>query len=344
TYEDFDSRVIEVSAQTLVSSSPCGSVKSVFNMTAKEGRKRSISCLVAVGNGNGAAVLVRDTLISDIRCRSDMQQRDSVSRPVSANAFWVMSSAVSQRTYVIAPVMLDRLNPKPRLVDLHRSAVVSVYLRRSVCFLFRMQAKNRAIHYLYYIERYNNHTIYHDIESTFKRTTLRMKKQNKGYGLRCHRAVITICRLIGIEDMYAKVEGSVNLLNITRALFQGLAKQASETHQSLADKKQLNVVEYRDEQGPLPIVVARPQLGAKTEPELEDEVPNTRLHWADVQAAQGMKRSPAQCQRWTENHQSTNQNYPANSVLWAASCGQRPVGSVLWAASCGSLLCPLVKD
>ncbi|KAI4880921.1 hypothetical protein NFI96_006113 [Prochilodus magdalenae] len=27
------------------------------------------------------------------------------------------------------------------------------------------------------------------------------------------------------------------------------------------------------------------------------------------------------------------------SVLWAASCGQRPVGSVLWAASCGQ--CPL---
>lgn len=30
-------------------------VKSVFNITAKEGRKRSISALVAVGNGNGAA-------------------------------------------------------------------------------------------------------------------------------------------------------------------------------------------------------------------------------------------------------------------------------------------------
>uniref|UniRef100_A0A3B4C424 Small ribosomal subunit protein uS5m n=2 Tax=Pygocentrus nattereri TaxID=42514 RepID=A0A3B4C424_PYGNA len=207
TYEDFDSRVIEV--------------KSVFNMTAKEGRKRSISCLVAVGNGNGAAGFA-----------------------------------------------------------LGKAADRTTALRK---------AKNRAIHYLYYIERYNNHTIYHDIESTFKRTTLRMKKQNKGYGLHCHRAVITICRLIGIEDMYAKVEGSVNLLNITRALFQGLAKQ--ETHQSLADKKQLNVVEFRDEQGPLPIVVATPQLGARKEPEPEDEVPNTRLHWADVQAAQGMKRS-----------------------------------------------------
>lgn len=46
-----------------------------------------------------------------------------------------------------------------------------------------------------------------------------------GYGLRCHRAVITLCKLIGIKDMYCKVEGSVNLLNITRALFTGLANQ-----------------------------------------------------------------------------------------------------------------------
>lgn len=46
-----------------------------------------------------------------------------------------------------------------------------------------------------------------------------------GYGLHCHRAVITLCKLIGIRDMYCKVEGSVNLLNITRALFNGLANQ-----------------------------------------------------------------------------------------------------------------------
>ncbi|XP_034407522.1 28S ribosomal protein S5, mitochondrial, partial [Cyclopterus lumpus] len=80
TYEDFDSRVIEV--------------KSVFNMTAKEGRKRSISCLVAVGNGNGAA------------------------------GFALGKAA-------------DRITA----------------LRK---------AKNRAIHYLFYIERFNNQTIYHD--------------------------------------------------------------------------------------------------------------------------------------------------------------------------------------
>ncbi|XP_076598662.1 small ribosomal subunit protein uS5m [Chaetodon auriga] len=207
TYEDFDSRVIEV--------------KTVFNMTAKEGRKRSFSCLVAVGNGNGAA-----------------------------------GFALGKAT--------DRITA----------------LRK---------AKNRAIHYLYFIERYNNHTIFHDIDSKFKRTTLRIKKQNQGHGLRCHRAVITLCKLIGIKDMYCKVEGSVNLLNITRALFTGLANQ--ETHKMLADKKQLHVVEFQSHRGLLPTVVASPTDGARSDQETKNEIPDTRLNWDEVQASQGIKRS-----------------------------------------------------
>nr|XP_046258431.1 28S ribosomal protein S5, mitochondrial [Scatophagus argus] len=207
TYEDFDSRVIEV--------------KSVSHMTAKEGRSRTISCLVAVGNGKGTAGFA-----------------------------------------------------------LGKAADRNIALRK---------AKNRAIQYLFYVERYNDHTIFHDIESKFKRTTLHMKKQTEGYGLRCHRAVITLCRLIGIKDMYCKVEGSINMLNITRAFFKGLANQ--ETHQMLADKKQLHVVEFRSQQGPLPTVVASPKDGARTDPEPEDEIPNTRLNWREVRSAQGLKRS-----------------------------------------------------
>ncbi|KAH0622816.1 hypothetical protein JD844_025513 [Phrynosoma platyrhinos] len=177
TYEDFDSRVIEL--------------KSVFNMTAKEGRKRSVSALVVVGNGKGAA-----------------------------------GFALGKAT--------DRM----------------VALRK---------AKNRAIHYLHYIERYEDHTIYHDIATSFKKTTIRMKKQNRGYGLRCHRAIITICKLIGIKDMYAK--------------------------------KGLYVVEFRDECGPLPIVVAKPEGVMSKDPEPLDEVPDIKLEWDEVKAAQGMKKS-----------------------------------------------------
>ncbi|XP_054655017.1 28S ribosomal protein S5, mitochondrial [Dunckerocampus dactyliophorus] len=207
TYEDFDSRVIEL--------------KSVSCMTAKEGRKRSISCLVAVGNGKGTAG-------------------------------FALAKAPDRKTAL-------------------------------------RKAKNRAIHYLYYIERYNDHTIYHDIETNFKRSGLRMKKQNEGYGLRCHRAIITMCKLIGIKDMYCKVEGPTNLLNMTKAFFSGLANQ--ETHQKLADKKQLHVVEFRQERGPLPVVVASPKMGARANPEPEDEILNTRLNWDDVRASQGFKRS-----------------------------------------------------
>ncbi|KAL8185199.1 UNVERIFIED_CONTAM: 28S ribosomal protein S5, mitochondrial [Gekko kuhli] len=191
-------------------------------MTAKEGRKRSVSALVAVGNGKGAA------------------------------GFAVGKAA-------------DRL----------------AALRK---------AKNKAIHYLHYIERYEDHTIYHDIAVSFKKATIRMKKKSKGYGLRCHRAIITMCKLIGIKDMYAKLYGSGNLLNLTKAFFKGLSKQ--ETHQALANKKSLYVVEFHEECGPLPIVVAAPQGVLREEPEPEDEVPDVKLEWNEVKAAQGMKKSP----------------------------------------------------
>ncbi|CAJ0962906.1 unnamed protein product [Ranitomeya imitator] len=102
--------MLDTTSSTTLSFDP--EMKSVFNMTAKEGRKRSVSALVAVGNGNGAA-----------------------------------GFALGKAS--------DRL----------------IALRK---------AKNRAVQYLHYIERYNDHTIYHDISSTFKRTTIKMKKQNHG--------------------------------------------------------------------------------------------------------------------------------------------------------------------
>ncbi|XP_026701906.1 28S ribosomal protein S5, mitochondrial-like [Athene cunicularia] len=206
--KDFETRIIEV--------------KNVFCMKAKEGRKRSIHALVAIGNGKGAA------------------------------GFAIGKAG-------------DRMNALQK-------------------------AKNKAIRCLHYIELYQNHTIYHDITVKFKRTTIHMKKQNKGYSLHCHRAIITICKLIDIRDMCAKVSGSKNLINITRALFKGLTQQ--ETHQQLANQKSLYVVEFREEQGPLPIVVALPEGTVREDPEPEDVVPDTKLEWSEVKAAQGMTRSP----------------------------------------------------
>lgn len=50
-------------------------------------------------------------------------------------------------------------------------------------------------------------------------------------------------------------------------------------------------MEFREECGPLPIVVASPQGALRKDPEPEDEVSDVKLDWEDVRAAQGMKRS-----------------------------------------------------
>ncbi|XP_071809999.1 small ribosomal subunit protein uS5m-like [Asterias amurensis] len=130
------------------------------------------------------------------------------------------------------------------------------------------KAKNKAANYLHYIERYDNHTVYHDIESKFQVTRVRIQKQNKGYGLRCHRILKQICRLAGIKDLYARVYGSKNPINLTVAFINGLANQ--ETHQQIADRKGLHVVEFRKECGPLPIVVASPEKAQLLE-DVEEE-------------------------------------------------------------------------
>lgn len=67
---------------------------------------------------------------------------------------------------------------------------------------------------------------------------------------------------------------------------------SQETHQQLANQKSLSVVEFREEQGPLPIVVALPEGTVREDPEPEDEVPNTKLEWREVKEAQGMLKSP----------------------------------------------------
>ncbi|OUC44376.1 ribosomal protein S5 domain protein [Trichinella nativa] len=79
----------------------------------------------------------------------------------------------------------------------------------------------------------------------------------EGYGLRCHRALKSICELVGIKNLYAKVEGNTRCYqSLTKAFFTGLLNQ--ETYQQLADRKRLLVVEFAKEKDYFPKVIARP--------------------------------------------------------------------------------------
>ncbi|XP_043272938.1 28S ribosomal protein S5, mitochondrial [Venturia canescens] len=118
------------------------------------------------------------------------------------------------------------------------------------------KAKNRAAQKLMYIERYNNHTVMHDFFTQFGKTKLFVSKKNEGYGLVCHRAIKTCCEMIGIKDLYAKVEGSTNLQHIIKAFFIGLLQQ--KTMSELAEEKKLHLVEMKRENDMYPTVVASP--------------------------------------------------------------------------------------
>jgi len=119
-------------------------------------------------------------------------------------------------------------------------------------------SKNRAAQQLYYLDRYNDHTVMHDFVTQFGRTLIHVKKVPEGTGLICHRVLRSCCRVIGIKDIWCKIEGATNVQNMTKAFFLGLLRQ--KTFQQIADEKGLHVVERRMEEHYYPRVVASPAV------------------------------------------------------------------------------------
>ncbi|XP_022668709.1 28S ribosomal protein S5, mitochondrial-like isoform X2 [Varroa jacobsoni] len=130
------------------------------------------------------------------------------------------------------------------------------------------KAKNRALLRLCHYPMFEEHTVLHDFFSEYGCTRIVVKQKERGYGLKCHRAIMSLCKLIGIKNLYAKVDTrNTNLLSLTRAFLIGLQKQ--KTHQDFADEKRLHVVEFRPEQLYFPRIVASPKTGPVRK---EDEI------------------------------------------------------------------------
>ncbi|KRX65198.1 Protein sel-1 -like protein 1 [Trichinella sp. T9] len=103
----------------------------------------------------------------------------------------------------------------------------------------------------------NGLAVYQDFWAECRSTQIFAQRMPEGYGLRCHRALKSICELVGIKNLYAKVEGNTRCYqSLTKAFFTGLLNQ--ETYQQLADRKRLLVVEFAKEKDYFPKVIARP--------------------------------------------------------------------------------------
>lgn len=87
--------------------------------------------------------------------------------------------------------------------------------------------KTNASKKLLHIERFEDRTLFHNFYQEFFYTKIFAEKVPAGYGLKCHRIIKTICELVGIKDLYAKVEGSTNPKNVAKAFIFGLLKQVN---------------------------------------------------------------------------------------------------------------------
>lgn len=132
------------------------------------------------------------------------------------------------------------------------------------------KAKNRAGQKLMHIELYNNHTVFHDFVCQFGDTKIYVSKKPEGYGIVAHRAIKTVCQVLGIKDLYAKIEGPTSVQHVVKAFFLGLLQQ--KTHHQIAEEKGLHLVEIRNETGNIPKVVASPTVCRTKDDIKRDEI------------------------------------------------------------------------
>lgn len=114
-------------------------------------------------------------------------------------------------------------------------------------------------------------SVYQDFFAECQGVQIFGQRVPEGHGLKCHRAMQRLCQLVGIKDLRAKVLGNTkNYINITKAFFTALVNQ--ETHQELADRTRLLVVESRRDLNYMPRIVAAPEKApCLTEAELKPE-------------------------------------------------------------------------
>ncbi|XP_050300235.1 28S ribosomal protein S5, mitochondrial [Anthonomus grandis grandis] len=171
------------------------------------------------------------------------------------------------------------------------------------------KAKNRSGQKLMHIRRYNDHTVCHNFFTQFGSTKIFVWQKPEGYGLKCHRAIKTICEVIGIKNLYAKIEGPTNVNHIMKAFFLGLIRQ--KTPEQIAQEKGLHLVQISEETNYFPKVIASPAECKKKEDLLKDEILDYNQYCFDGRVVLKKKIKPpfymklASFQRYIKRYERT---------------------------------------
>ncbi|KAE8149143.1 ribosomal protein S5, C-terminal domain-containing protein [Aspergillus avenaceus] len=88
-----------------------------------------------------------------------------------------------------------------------------------------LQSRYRAIRNMQPIPRYENRTIFGDVEGKVGATELKLMTRPPGFGLRCQHLIFEMCRAAGIQDLAARVGRSRNPMNTVKAAYEALMGQ-----------------------------------------------------------------------------------------------------------------------
>jgi small subunit ribosomal protein S5 len=89
----------------------------------------------------------------------------------------------------------------------------------------KIQSQYRAIRNMQPIPRYENRTIFGDVEGKVGAVELQLMHRPPGFGLRVQYLIYEMCRAAGIHDLAARVGRSRNKMNTVKAAYEALMSQ-----------------------------------------------------------------------------------------------------------------------
>ncbi|KAI9722055.1 MAG: hypothetical protein M1812_002015 [Candelaria pacifica] len=89
----------------------------------------------------------------------------------------------------------------------------------------RKQAYMAAIRNMQPIRRYEERTIYGEVEGKVGAVEVKLMARSPGFGVRCQQYIFEMCRCAGITDLAARVTRSRNPMNVVKATYAALQSQ-----------------------------------------------------------------------------------------------------------------------
>jgi small subunit ribosomal protein S5 len=102
----------------------------------------------------------------------------------------------------------------------------------------------QAIKSMVPVDRYEGRTVFGNLAAKFGASQVYLRARPPGFGIRANYYVHEVCRCAGISDVGGKVRGSMNGMNVVKAVFEALRNQKSPT--TIAKQRGMHVIDVRE--------------------------------------------------------------------------------------------------